>query len=198
MKKRNTIVIAMIMGVVALTIVVFTAHAFVGSRIRTPRPSPLYVSLTTSRRCDLPHLPAWVQSSSTTTVFTGDLFRPHTSVITYTRGRGTGLTAWTQGHWLIAMYEPFVATSDMAEQAFAAVHLPGRGAAVWTDPQHWQLNSVWCTHGTVYHLHLTGIGPNAAAVVAQVVAAWSQNHADRFRCLPTHRSLACHAVASAP
>ena len=189
---------AIIAGMAALTMVAAIAHGLLGARVRAPRATPLSVHLTTSRQCSLPRLPAWTDSPLTTLIFSGDLFRPNTSVITYTRGRGTGLTAWNQGQWLIAMYEPVVATSTAAEQAFAAVHLPGRGAAVWTDPHHWQLNTLWCTHGTAYHLHLTGLGPGAAAVVAQVVAAWNQSHADRFRCQPTQRSLACHAVTSAP
>lgn len=92
------------------------------------------------------------------------------------------------------MYQPFVATSMPAEQAFAAVHLPGRGAAVWTQPRHWQVHAILCTRGTAYHLHLAGIGPSAAVVVAQVAAAWTRTHAEQYRCQHTRASLVCHAL----
>ncbi len=190
MVKKRTATFAIIAGLAAAAI----AQAPAGTRAPASRPASVYVRIASAHRCTLPRLPAWTLAPTTTAVLSGDLFSPRTSVTTYERGRGTALTAWNQGPWLIALYEPFVATSMAAEQAFAAVHLPGRGAAVWTDPSHWQLSAIWCTHGRAYRLHLTGIGPNAAAVVTQVVAAWTRSHADRFRCQPTGASLVCHAV----
>ena len=197
MKARTTLIIA---AIAALTIAAVKVPAIlgVGHPAPTRRTGPLYVRLTTSAQCSLPRLPAWTGSANTNVVFNSDIFRPNTSVVTYTQGLGKGLTTWNQGQWLIAMDAPYVAISTPAEQAFASVHLPGRGAAVWTDPGSWQLNALWCIDHTAHHLHLTGMGPSAAVVVAQVVNAWNQSHANRFRCQPTPASLTCQAVGSPP
>ena len=201
-KTRTAVIIATI---AALTIAAGTVaavlgvgHQAAGHPALTRRAAPLYVRLTTSGQCNLPRLPAWTGSPVTTVVFNSDIFRPNTSVVTYTQGLGKGLTTWNQGQWLIAMDAPYVATSEPAEQAFASVHLPGRGAAVWTDPGSWQLNALWCIDHTAHHLHLTGMGPSAAVVVAQVVNAWNRSHANRFRCQPTPVSLTCQAIRSPP
>ena len=181
-----------------LLALVIAAQASAPAGGQAPAAAPLVIRVTTSRTCRLPRLPTWLSAPTTSQAFGLDSFFHDVYAPTYLNGSGIGLTTWQQQGWRVAVFHVVVSNAGPIEQALGSIHLPGRGAAFWTNPSHYVLSAVWCTGGRVYRVHLLGIPPHVGSMLlASVLAQWDKTHAARYACRAVQLAVRCQPAGSA-
>ena len=153
------------------------------------------VHVATVRTCPVPPLPAWTRLDTTTSVDNQNLAHRRIVEVTYLRSPLVGRATWHHQHWAFWISTVFGSLPTSLVPTLTSAKWPGRGAVQWENPRHWVLTVDWCVGGAAYRIHLSGIAPDAAALVVQVLAAWRTRDAALFRCQPTTASLVCHPAS---